>query len=127
MVVRAFPRLRRLKLFIEWGAEDDLLFYTVEADRHLIRVNDCLRLAPRRVLEGGIAHELCHIEADRRMGPYQRQLAWNRYCRSRTSRIREERATERRVTELGYGIQLLAFVRFAKRLGYSFSREHGFG
>jgi hypothetical protein len=60
-----------------------------------------------------------------RMGRYQRELAWDRYERSRWSRIREEQATERRVLALGYGPQMLAFLRYARRLGYSFSREHG--
>jgi hypothetical protein len=77
------------------------------------------------VLEGGMAHELCHIDADLRLGRYQREFAWGRYATSRWCRMREERATEVRVIELGYGPQLLAFVCFARRLGYSFAREHG--
>jgi hypothetical protein len=97
----------------------------VQNDQFLIWVNESLRPAPARVLEGGIAHELCHIDADVRTGPYARRLAWDRYLQSRWCRIREERATERRVLELGYGVQLLAFIQFAHRLGYSFSREHG--
>ena len=125
LIVRSFPRLRRLELTILWGAEDDLLSYTVQGDHHLIEVNDCFRRANRRALEGGITHELCHIDADLQMGGYQRQLAWSRYSQSRWCRIREERATERRVIELGYGTHLLALVRFAHRLAYSFSREHG--
>jgi hypothetical protein len=59
------------------------------------------------------------------MGPFQRELAWSRYIQSRWCRMREERATERRVIELGYGTHLLTFVRFARRLGHSFSREDG--
>ena len=125
LIVRSFPRLRRLDFVILWSAEEDLLSYTVEETRHLIRVGDCLRPASRRVLEGGIAHELCHVDADLRLGGFQRELAWTRYGQSRWCRMAEERATERRVIDLGYGVQLLAFVRFARRLGYSFTREHG--
>lgn len=123
--IRAFPRLRRIRLTISWGIDDDLLCYTVQNGEHLIRVNECLRPATTRVLEGGIAHELCHIDADVRLGRYQRELAWQRYSASRWCRMREERATEVRVIELGYGPHLLAFVRFARRLGYSFTKEHG--
>jgi len=125
MVRRSFPRLRRRPVTISWGAESELLYYAAEPDHCVIRVNDCLRKAPRPVLEGGIAHELCHIDADLTMGPFQRELAWARYAGSRWSRMREERATERRVVELGYGPQLLELIRFAHRLGYSFSRENG--
>jgi hypothetical protein len=125
MIVRSFPRLRRSDIRISWGAEEDLLLYTLDDGRHSIQVNHYLRPAPRAALEGGIAHELCHVDADLRLGAYQRELAWNRYSRLRWSRIREERATEQRVIELGYGAELLAFVRFARRLGYSFTHEHG--
>jgi hypothetical protein len=92
---------------------------------HLIRVNECLGAATSQVLEGGIVHELCHIDADLRLGRYQRELAWRRYAASRWCRMREERATEVRVIDLGYGRHLLAFVRFARRLGYSFTMENG--
>jgi hypothetical protein len=109
--------LRHLRLTISWGADDDLLRYTVQGANHLIRVNDCLRLAPRQVLEGGIVHKLCHVDADIRIAPFQRELAWLKYGRSRWCRMREERGTEVRVIELGYGASLLAFVGFARRLG----------
>jgi hypothetical protein len=125
LVRRSFPLLRRVPLQIEWGGEDELLCYGVEDDQFCIWVNPWLRPGPPRALEGGLAHELCHIDADLRLRPYARQLAWARYLQSTCCRIREERATERRVLELGYGPHLLAFIHFAHRLGYSFSREHG--
>jgi hypothetical protein len=117
--------LRHICLAISWGLDNDLLCYTVRNGEHLIRVNKFLSPAATRVLEGGIAHELCHIDADLGLGRYQRELAWQRYAASRWWRMREERATEVRVIELGYGPHLLAFVRFARRLGYSFTMEHG--
>jgi hypothetical protein len=125
LIVTSFPRLRRLQLTISWGADEDLLLYSMKGDQHRIQVNNCLRPATSNVLEGGIAHELCHIDADLDMARYQRELAWERYMRSRWHRMHEERATERRVIELGFGRQLLAFVRFAHRLGFRFGREHG--
>ena len=125
LLIRSFPRLRHIRLTISWGLDDDLLCYTVQNGEHRIRVNDCLKPATTRELEGGIAHELCHVDADLRLSRYQRELAWRRYAASRWWRMREERATELRVIELGYGPRLLAFVRFARRLGYSFTREHG--
>jgi hypothetical protein len=126
MIARSFPALRRTPIGIRWGVEgDDLLLYSIEAGTHVISVNDALRSARRIVLEGGIAHELCHIDADSAMGRYRRAVAWELYGRSVWRRTHEERATERRVIELGYGPHLLAFVRFARGLGYSFMREHG--
>jgi hypothetical protein len=129
LVLRSYPRLRRVPLRISWGAaddfEDELLSYSVQKDHYQIRVNDELRGAPLRVLQGGIAHELCHIDADLKLRGYQRQFAWSRYGNSPWSRMREERATDRRVIELGYARQLLALVRYAHKLDYSFSRKQG--
>lgn len=125
LVGQSFPRLRRVGLTILWGGEEDLLFYSVEGNRHLIRVNERLRRATRHALEGGIVHELCHIDADMRLSRYQRQIAWERYMNSRWCRMREERATELEAVRLGYGNQLLALIRYARGLGWSFSREHG--
>lgn len=125
LVLRSFPRLRRLPVEIGWGEEEDLLSYRVRAGRHSILVNECLRGAPARVLEGGIVHELCHLEGDLLLGPASRRQSWDRYFHSRWARMREERAVERRAVALGYAQQLLAFQKFAHRLGWSFGREHG--
>ena len=125
MVRRSFPRLRRRTIAIGWGAEEELFYYMADAEQYLIAVNRSLQGAPRRVLEGGIAHELCHIDADLRLGVYPRQLAWNRYAESRWYRMRNELATEQQAIALGYGPQLLELIRYARRLGYTFAREHG--
>jgi hypothetical protein len=125
LIVQSFPRLRTKTISIRWGAEEDLLYYTTRGDEHTISVGECLKFARRRALEAGIVHELCHIDADLRLGAYQRRLAWDRYARSRWYRIREERAIETRVIELGYASHLLELIRFTHRLGYTFDREHG--
>ena len=125
MVRRSFPRLRRRAIAIGWGAEDELFYYMADAEQYLIAVNRSFEEAPTRVLEGGIAHELCHIDADLRLGIYPRELAWNRYSESWWYRIRNERATEQQAIALGYGRHLLDLIRYARRLGYTFAREHG--
>jgi hypothetical protein len=125
MVRRSFPRLRRRAIAIGWGAKDELFYYTADKEQYLVAVSPSLRGAPRRVLEGGIAHELCHIDADLKLGAYPRQLAWNRYSESRWYRMRNERATEHQAIALGYGRHLMELIRFARRLGYTFEREHG--
>jgi len=125
LVRRSFPGLRRRTITIGWGAEDELLYYTTQAEQYVIAVNHLLQGARRCVLEGGVAHELCHIDADLRLGVFARQLAWNRYPTSRWYRMRNERATESQVIKLGYGRHLIELIRFAHRLGYRFEREHG--
>jgi hypothetical protein len=125
MVSRSFPKLRRRAIAIGWGAQDELFYYTADWKEYLIAVNPSLEGAPRRVLEGGIAHELCHIDADLRLGAWSRRLAWDRYLESRWYRMRNEHATERQAIVLGYGCHLMELIRYAHRLGYTFEREHG--
>ncbi len=122
---RSFPRLRSRSISIDWGTTDGLLSYAVDSDQYAITVNDRLRKASRTALTGGIAHELCHIEAETKLGIYARELAWSRYADSKWYRMREERSVESRAVELGYGSHLLELTRFAHRLGYTFKREHG--
>jgi hypothetical protein len=88
-------------------------------------VSPLLREAPRKALVGGIAHELAHIVRDHHLGPLQRDWAFERFALSRTYRFREERATDRRAVERGYGPHLMALAAFARRIGIRFERENG--
>jgi hypothetical protein len=98
--------------------------YTLDG-RFGIAVSPLLREAPRKALAGGIAHELAHVVRDHRLGPLQRDWAFDRFASSRAYRFREERATDRRAAERGYGPHLLALVAFARRVGIRFERENG--
>ena len=127
MVALSFPELKRLRIAIQFGEldPDACFFYCLDAGRYRITVSNGLGRAPRRVLEGGIAHELSHILRDSRLGPWQRDLAFGRYVRSSAYRMRDERGTDLRQIGRGYGPQLLAFLAYAKALGFRFTREHG--
>ena len=127
MIARSFPELKRLRIAIELGAldRDTCFFYSHHSGRYQITVSDCLGRAPLRVLEGGIAHELSHIVEDSRLGPRQREIALDRYARSAGFRMRDERATDLRQIARGYGPQLLAFLSYARALGFRFTRQHG--
>jgi hypothetical protein len=127
VVVRSFPELRRLRIGIACEELDPgtLLQYYVVDGRWRIAVSPEMRRAPARVLEGGIAHELAHIVRDCRLGPFQRDLAFDRFAASRTYRIKEERATDRRAVERGYGPQLLALVKWARTVGIRFYGDSG--
>ena len=127
VVAKGFPELKRLRIAIEFGEldPDTCFFYDQEAGRYRITVNDILRGAPTRALEGGIAHELAHIVHDSRLGRRQRELALARYARSAAYRMRDERSTDMRQIERGYGPELLAFLSFARTLRIRFTRAHG--
>ena len=98
LVCRSFPELRRLRIgigFDDLEPGNCLEYYTLDG-RFGIAVSPLLKEAPRKALVGGIAHELAHIVRDHRLGPLQRDWAFERFASSRTYRFREERATDRR-------------------------------
>ncbi len=127
LLCRSFPELRRLRIgigFDELEPGNCLEYYTL-AGRFGIAVSPLLKEAPLKALVGGIAHELAHIVRDHRLGPLQRDWAFERFALSRTYRFREERATDRRAVERGYGPHLMALAAFARRIGIRFERENG--
>jgi hypothetical protein len=127
LICRSFPELRRLRIGIGFDDLEPgtcLEYYTLHG-RFGIAVSPLLREAPREALVGGIAHELAHIVRDHRLGPLQRDWAFERFASSRTYRFREERAADRRAVARGYGPHLIALARFARRIGIRFERENG--
>jgi hypothetical protein len=127
MVLRSYPELRRFRVgiaFEDLESGDCLQCYTRNG-RFRIAVSPLLRDAPRRALEGGLAHELAHVLRDCRLGPFSAKLSSERIAASRSYRLREERATDLTAIERGYGPHLMELVRFARRLGIRFYRENG--
>src|SRR5262245_32486424 len=101
------------------------MWYDVSGDTYLIGVDNSLRGAPRRVLEGGFADELAHVVRDRRLGPFQLALGYEHYRTRPAYRIRDEQDTDRESIRRGYGPQLLALSLWARARGYTSGREHG--
>lgn len=122
---RGFPELAGREFEIRFGNFDDWMWYDISGSVFVIGVDNSLRPAPRRVVEGGFAHELAHIARDLRMGPWQRTLAYERYRRSCAYRIRDEAQTDREAIRRGYGRQLLALMLWGRARGYTSGREHG--
>lgn len=127
VILRSFPELRRLRVGIAYEelGPGDLLQYYIADGRWRIAASPLLRAAPVGAVEGGLAHELAHIVRDSRLSPFARDLAFDRFAGSRTYRIKEERATDRRAIGRGYGPELMALVRWARSQGIRFDGESG--
>ena len=126
LIRRAFPELRGTKIALQFGDFDSWMYYQPAAPASFILgVDNSLREAPRRVLEGGFAHELAHIACDRRRSRWQLDFAFARYRVSISWRIREERRTDLEVIRRGYGRHLLSLMLYARAHGYTSCREHG--
>jgi len=123
---RRFPELRSIRIALQFGDYDCWMYYQPAGRRSFILgVDRSLESAPRRVLEGGFAHELAHIARDTRYSPCQLERAFARYRTSETWSIREERNTDLEAIRRGCGPQLLALMQYARARGYTCCREHG--
>src|SRR5690348_11868219 len=119
VIRRGFPELRIIKIALQFGVYDCWMFYEpLGRRRFLLGVDESLAGAPRRVLEGGFAHELAHIVRDTAYSPVQLELAFERYRTSLAWRIREERHADLEAIRRGFGPQLLALMAYARRHGY---------
>jgi hypothetical protein len=125
LIRRKFPELAGRRFQIRYGDYDDWMWYDFAGETFLIGVDNLLAGAPRRVLEGGFAHELAHIVRDLRLAPYQRALAYERYRLRRAYRIRDEQETDQEAIRRGCGRQLLALMLWGRARGYTSGREHG--
>ena len=125
LIRRGFPELAGRHFEIRFGDSDDWMWYDLSRRAFVIGVDTSLASAPRRVLEGGFAHELAHIVRDLRLRPFQRALAYRRYRLHRGYRIRDERDTDLEAIRRGYGRQLLALMLWGRTRGYTSTREHG--
>jgi hypothetical protein len=125
VIRRGFPELAGRHFLIRFGDYDDWMWYDLSGCAFVIGVDNSLAGAPRRVLEGGFAHELAHIVRDLRWRPFQRSLAYQRYEARRAYRIRDEQDTDREAIRRGYGRQLLALMLWGRAHGYTSGREHG--
>ena len=123
---RYFPELRGIRIALEPGDFDCWMYYEPLGGRHFrMGVDRSLESAPRRVLEGGFAHELAHIVHDTRHSPSHLERAFARYAGSLSRRVREERDTDLEAIRRGCGRQLLALMHYARARGYAACREHG--
>ena len=125
LIRRGFSELAGRSFQIRFGDYDDWMWYDISGRTFLIGVDNSLRGAPRRVLEGGFAHELSHIVRDLRLHPFQRARAYERYGVHRYYRIHDELNTDREAIRRGYGRQLLALILWGLARGYTSGREHG--
>ena len=125
LIRRGYSELAGRSFQIRFDDFDDWMWYDISGETFVIGVDNSLRGAPRRVLEGGFAHELSHIVRDLGLRPFQRARAYERYGWHRHYRIRDEQDTDREAIRRGYGRQLLALILWGRARGYSSGREHG--
>ncbi|HEV8515829.1 MAG TPA: hypothetical protein VGQ59_21255, partial [Cyclobacteriaceae bacterium] len=72
-----------------------------------------------------IAHELCHIIEERKLGTRRSLADKLAYKISTRYKTLDERNTDIQVVLRGYGAELLEFMTFAEQKGFDFYEEDG--
>lgn len=92
--------------------------YHIEADKKM-------KKAPLEVVEGGLAHELAHIERDSKLGFFERREDIRKYNDSAEYRKEDERETDMLVIQKGYGKQLLEFIKYHNKRRRKYKKKDG--
>jgi hypothetical protein len=128
VIRHGFPDLARKTIVLSIGEYADWMFYEPAGQSRgsfIIGVDVSLLGASRRVIAGGLAHELAHIVRDSRMRRWQRDRAYSLYFTSPAFRTRDERETDREAIARGYGRELLELMLFGRARGGLWGREDG--
>jgi hypothetical protein len=123
IIQEGFPELMDEDVQIAYENIDDALcaYGELTEEGYYIDVDISLRDAPRRVIEGGVAHELSHILTDRDAGTEDTEA----YRLSKRYRILDERNTDVLTILRGYGPQLLAFLEYSEKKEFPRYKEDG--
>lgn len=128
VIRRGFPELARMTIVLSIGEHADWMSYEAVGEgcrSFIIGVDVSLVSASRRVIAGGLAHELAHIVRDSRMRRWQRDRAYSLYLTSQAFRTRDERETDREAIARGYRPELLELMLFGRARGYLWGQEDG--
>jgi hypothetical protein len=114
MISSSFPALRGMTLKVKIiETEDYVMSVSLEDEEiHLdVSREDVARMG-RSVTAGVLADELCHVEEDRRHGPFLEALFSWLYERIPSLQTRMERRIDSAAIRKGYGKELLAFQQY---------------
>ena len=127
VIERAFPEVRAVSIITRFHKMPDayLEFTRLSRKRYLLDVNTSLKNAKRKVILGGMGHEIAHISREISLGPvlsFFDAILYNRFPRYET---RDERRTDLLVIERGLCPELLAFLKYANERREDYTAEDG--
>ncbi|TSE04403.1 MULTISPECIES: hypothetical protein [Aquimarina] len=127
IIKNAFPELMDEDIAIEWKNLEDALMDQGGLTGHgyFIEVDESLKKANEAIIVGGIAHELCHILADLKVGKWQILLDRVAYRIFKRYRTLDERNTDLQAIIRGYGSSVLLFMKYSENKGYNYYKEDG--
>lgn len=125
IVQKGFPEVAKAQIsssFCCVRCESYLVLERKTQFSYEILVDRSLKLAPQKVIIGGLAHEVAHLSQGIKIGPLLERLEGILYARLPLYTTFVERSVDRLVVERGFGVELLAFVKYhnKKREAYTF-------
>ena len=127
VINKAFPELMNEDIQVEYKSLDDALFEYggLTKEGFYIEVDNSMKDASKKVIEGGFAHELSHILIDKEQGRTLTLKDRLAYKISKRYKTLDERNTDLNVIIRKYGNQLLAFLKYSEKKGFPHYKEDG--
>jgi len=127
VIGRGYPELNSEEVEIDYEKTRNkwLLYYCRNHSGFYIRVNSLLRDAPPRMKEGGIAHELSHVVAEKTRGKRTVAKSYQLYHTFKIFRDLEERSIDLDVILRGFGLGLAELFEYAKRDNIPYADDLG--
>lgn len=129
-VKKSFPHIKDKEIKIKFIGLPYFYFqafpenrhYTIEIDSEAVP-----KIKNKRVLIGGIAHEIAHLEIDHNLRGIAKEQDSDRYAHSLVYRRYCERMADVETILRGYGKELYSFQRFVDRQKRKRKRKTNYG
>ncbi|MBU2522941.1 MAG: hypothetical protein KKE23_01470 [Nanoarchaeota archaeon] len=112
IVSNSFPELKKQKINLKYEKLSEYLFnFGGTMNHYWISVESTLKKASKKLIQGGIAHELCHIVNDMNLSKYMKRNDLKLYKKNSRYRQMDERHNDLQVILRGYGIHLIELIK----------------
>jgi hypothetical protein len=127
IIERGFPEIRTLAIATEYRKMSDAYFEFIRLSRknYTINVDNSLRNAKREVILGGMSHEIAHVSKEASRGLVLSFFDGILYNNFRWYEMWDERKTDLLVVKRGFGLELLAFLKYANKRREAYTAQDG--
>ncbi len=126
IIERGFPEVRPIIVEVSYKKLKEAYFESDRSSRqkYELDVDVSLRHAPRKVIMGGMSHEIAHIVRDLRFNSLFLTLE-RALCNIKWYETWDERQTDILVVKRGLGKELLAFLQYADKRRENYTIQDG--
>ena len=116
IISKSFPELSKQKIKIRYEKMPSALFaFDGIMNHYHISVDSTLKKASKKLIQGGLVHELCHIVNEMNLSKYMKRNDLKLYGKNSHYRQLDEKNTDLQVIMRGYGSHLLELIGRGKK------------